>query len=112
MCVYCGHDDPLALDVDHVAGRAHGPEVRVVCANCHRTRSAEQVDHPTCPQNADSHTRDVVWAQRFLLSWLEATRAAAPHLLRALTLVGLSPIAFAAITFRLIAAHIERKQPS
>jgi hypothetical protein len=88
MCLRCGHDDPLDLIRDHTSGRAYGAETRVLCTRCHSRRNAEQHDHPTCPRDADSRTRDIVWAQRFLLSWLEAIEAARPTLNRALALLG------------------------
>jgi hypothetical protein len=45
------------------------------------------VDHPTCPPDADTRTRDVVWAQRYILSCREAKEAARPAQARALALL-------------------------
>ena len=45
-CVVCGYDDPLALELHHIAGRAHGDELVPVCRNCHRPLSDMQKDHP------------------------------------------------------------------
>jgi hypothetical protein len=45
-CVICGHDDPLALELHHIAGRAFGDEKVPVCRNCHRPLSDYQKDHP------------------------------------------------------------------
>jgi hypothetical protein len=42
----CGHDDPLALELHHVAGRAYGDDLVPVCRNCHRGLSDLQKDHP------------------------------------------------------------------
>jgi hypothetical protein len=35
-CVICGCDDPIALELHHVAGRAFGDDTVPVCRNCHR----------------------------------------------------------------------------
>jgi hypothetical protein len=44
-CTVCGHDDPLALELHHLAGRAFGDETVPVCRNCHRRLSDYQKDH-------------------------------------------------------------------
>ena len=44
-CVVCGYDDPLALELHHIAGRAFGDEMVPVCRNCHRRLSDYQKDH-------------------------------------------------------------------
>jgi hypothetical protein len=44
-CVICGYDDPLALELHHIAGRAFGDEKVPVCRNCHRPLSDWQKDH-------------------------------------------------------------------
>jgi hypothetical protein len=49
-CVMCGFDDPVALELHHVAGRAFDGTLIVVCRNCHRLLSDMQKDHPE-PQN-------------------------------------------------------------
>jgi hypothetical protein len=87
MCLRCGYDDPFDLIVDHTSGRGYGPELGVLCTRCHSRRNAEQVDHPTRPLDADTHTRDIAWAQRFVQSWLETFEAAAPNLGRALDMM-------------------------
>jgi hypothetical protein len=45
-CIFCGCDEPLALELHHIAGRAFDGEVVVVCRNCHRRLSDPQKDHP------------------------------------------------------------------
>jgi hypothetical protein len=49
-CVVCGFDNPLALELHHIAGRAYDDELIPVCRNCHRVLSDAQQDHP--PGNA------------------------------------------------------------
>jgi hypothetical protein len=44
-CVICGCDDPLALELHHVAGQAYGHDMVIVCRNCHRRLSDYQKDH-------------------------------------------------------------------
>lgn len=44
-CVTCGHDDPLALEQHHIAGRAFDDETVPICRNCHRRLSDWQKDH-------------------------------------------------------------------
>jgi len=46
-CVICGHDDPLALDLHHIAGRGYSDEQAPVCRNCHPRLSDDQKDHPS-----------------------------------------------------------------
>jgi hypothetical protein len=48
QCPFCGCDNPLALELHHVAGRAFDDMQVPVCRNCHRTLSDWQKDHPTC----------------------------------------------------------------
>lgn len=45
-CVYCGEADERCLERHHIAGRAYGEELAVVCRNCHRKLSDMQKDHP------------------------------------------------------------------
>jgi hypothetical protein len=49
-CVVCGFDDPVALELHHIAGRPYGDQLVPVCRNCHRLLSDAQKDHPE-PQN-------------------------------------------------------------
>ena len=49
-CAVCGFDNPLALELHHIAGRAYDDELVTVCRNCHRLLSDAQRDHP--PGNA------------------------------------------------------------
>ncbi len=45
-CVCCGHNDPFALELHHIAGRKHHDDLAIVCRNCHRRLSDNQLDHP------------------------------------------------------------------
>lgn len=46
VCVICGHDDPLALERDHNAGRKHDDTTTFLCRNCHTARSERQREQP------------------------------------------------------------------
>ena len=46
-CTACPQDDPLCLEVEHVAGRLHDYTVILLCANCHRKRTADQRCDPS-----------------------------------------------------------------
>ncbi len=45
-CVCCGHNDPFALELHHIAGCKHHDDLAIVCRNCHRRLSDNQLDHP------------------------------------------------------------------
>lgn len=45
-CACCLEDDPVCLELHHVAGRKFHDQTVHHCANCHRKLSAAQLDHP------------------------------------------------------------------
>jgi hypothetical protein len=45
-CPFCGCDNPLAIELHHIAGRVFDDVQVPVCRNCHRTLSDWQKDHP------------------------------------------------------------------
>ena len=45
-CPFCGINEPLAMELHHVAGRAFDDKLVPVCRNCHRVLSDWQKDHP------------------------------------------------------------------
>ena len=45
-CPFCGIDEPLVMELHHVAGRAFDDLEVPVCRNCHRVLSDWQKDHP------------------------------------------------------------------
>src|SRR3984885_578365 len=47
-CPFCGFNNPLALELHHIAGEAFDYTEVPVCRNCHRTLSDWQKDHPAC----------------------------------------------------------------
>jgi hypothetical protein len=53
-CVICRCDDPFALELHHIAGRAFDNETVPVCRNCHRVLSDRQKDHPPSLTNPPS----------------------------------------------------------
>lgn len=44
-CVTCGETDPRCLEKHHLAGRRYHPDTVIVCRNCHRKASDDQLDH-------------------------------------------------------------------
>jgi hypothetical protein len=52
FCVMCGFHDPAALELHHIAGRAHGNDLAIVCCNCHRLLSDAQKDHALRPEDS------------------------------------------------------------
>ncbi len=63
-CVICGYDDPLALELHHLAGRAFDDETVLVCRNCHRRLSDWQKDHSLGQAKPESDLEPI---RRFLL---------------------------------------------
>ncbi len=45
-CALCLEDDPLCMELHHVAGRKFHDQTVRHCSNCHRKLSAAQRDHP------------------------------------------------------------------
>ena len=45
-CVVCGFDNPLALELHHIAGRAYDDELVPVCRNCHTARLSDAQSGP------------------------------------------------------------------
>lgn len=54
VCVCCGHDDPFSLEQHHIAGRKHHDDLAIVCRNCHRRLSDNQLDHPEARDGQDT----------------------------------------------------------
>lgn len=44
-CVICGETDPRCLEKHHIAGRRYHDGTALVCRNCHRKLSDDQLDH-------------------------------------------------------------------
>ena len=43
-CATCGEPDSRTLELHHIAGRKNGDDLSVVCRNCHRKLSDNQLD--------------------------------------------------------------------
>ena len=63
-CVICGCDDPLALELHHLAGQAFGDDPVPVCRNCHRRLSDYQKDHAIGQASPSGEIESI---RRFLL---------------------------------------------
>lgn len=46
VCVACPESDPRCLEKHHIAGRKHHDDTALLCRNCHRKLSDDQLDHP------------------------------------------------------------------
>jgi len=44
-CVICGEAYPRCLERHHIAGRKYDTDTVIVCRNCHRKLSDDQLDH-------------------------------------------------------------------
>ena len=58
-CIFCPCDDPLALELHHVAGQAFGGDTVIVCRNCHRRLSDYQKDHSLWQGNPASELEPI-----------------------------------------------------
>ncbi len=45
-CVVCGQRDDCCLELHHLSGQKFGDDVVIICRNCHRILSDDQLDHP------------------------------------------------------------------
>jgi len=63
-CHLCGHDDPCALELHHLAGRTSDDQIVPVCRNCHAALSDAQLDHPPLKPGGE---RDLEKIGRLLL---------------------------------------------
>jgi hypothetical protein len=63
-CPFCGIEEPLVLELHHIAGRDFDDTLIPVCRNCHRLLSDWQKDHPprhsSPPTNGESIAHSVL----------------------------------------------------
>ena len=64
-------DDPLALELHHIAGQAFDGELVPVCRNCHRRLSDWQKDHPPQPSDPPSDLERIGMLPRGLADLFE-----------------------------------------
>ncbi len=83
-CVVCGHDDPHALELHHIAGADFGDEKVPVCRNCHRRLSDWQKDHPPRKDDPPSDAERIEHSLHGLADLLELS---AEHLRESATKV-------------------------
>lgn len=46
VCTVCAEADERCLERHHIAGQEFGDELAIICRNCQRKLSDEQIDHP------------------------------------------------------------------
>lgn len=44
-CVCCNESNPFCLELHHIAGRKYHEDLSIVCRNCHRKLTDQQLDH-------------------------------------------------------------------
>lgn len=44
-CLVCGESDSRCLELHHIAGRKHHEDTVILCRNCHRKLSDQQLDY-------------------------------------------------------------------
>ena len=71
VCCSCGHDNPLALELHHLEGQAHGETLAIICRNCHRELSDAQLDHP---EDADGQDEFLAHVGHLLLGLADLFR--------------------------------------
>lgn len=77
VCINCGEDDSRCLEDHHLAGHSRDDFTIVLCRNCHRKRSDEQLDHPKYSSQNDPRLDTI---GHFLLGIADAFRALADKL--------------------------------
>ena len=57
-CTLCSETDPRCMEKHHIAGIALDAATTIVCRNCHRKLSDDQLDHPSYDHKApvEQHT--------------------------------------------------------
>ena len=71
-CFRCGEDDWRCLEAHHIAGERYDAMTVVVCRNCHRRLSDDQLDHPTPAAAADPQLTQIA---HFMLGLADALAA-------------------------------------
>lgn len=47
ICCVCGETDSRCMELHHIAGQNNDPDTTIIiCRNCHRKASDDQLDHP------------------------------------------------------------------
>jgi hypothetical protein len=53
-CIACGETNPLCLELHHIAGQHHHDDLSIVCCNCHRKVTQQQMYRPGAFEPADT----------------------------------------------------------
>ena len=80
ICVTCGEEDPLCLvfDQHHIGRKEHHKDVSIVCCNCHRKLTDQQLDH--APLVAEEPSCENAVIGYYLLGLSDLLAMAAPTL--------------------------------
>ena len=64
-CMCCNESNPFCLELHHVAGRKHHEDMSIVCRNCHRKLTDQQLDH--VPPDVAEASREAAKVGHYLL---------------------------------------------
>lgn len=76
-CATCGEADWRTLELHHVAGRKYDDVCAVICRNCHRKLSDDQLGHSASAMDAAPH---LISIGHFLLGLADMLRLVAAKL--------------------------------
>lgn len=86
VCLGCGESDSVCLELHHVAGQKHYGDLAIVCRNCHRKLTDQQLDHVAqsaskAPVQSATIGRYLLGLADLLLMIVNALRDFGKHLL-------------------------------
>ena len=65
ICLGCCETSPFCMEQHHIAGKKHHGDISIVCRNCHRKLTVQQLYH--VPPDTPEPTGELVTIDRYLL---------------------------------------------
>jgi len=75
-CLLCGYDNPVGLEIHHVAGAANSDVTIWLCKNCHAEMSDAQIDDPRHLYRHTAHRDPLTRTAAMLLNLSHLSAAA------------------------------------